>query len=162
MKIFGLRKRFYIPPLLALLFGYCLAFYYPHIEVNHVYKVLPVFTIYTEKTLNLDQAGTCRGIIILIRPSCKDDTTVKIHELVHARQAYKSFFFYWLIAAVDDEYLAKIECEAYATEIVNSNQIPIIARLIQTEYTPNVRYDIIEDYLMEYYKEPIIKKVYKS
>jgi len=153
MKIFGLRKRFYIPPLLALLFGYCLAFYYPHIEVNHVYKVLPVFTIYTENGLTIDQAGTCRGLIVLIRPECKNDKSVKIHELVHARQAYRHLFFNWLFVACDRKYLAKIECEAYATQITNVKQVPYYADMIQEEYAPNVRYEIIEDYLYYYVKQ---------
>lgn len=153
MKIFGVRKRFYIPPILLLIFGYLSVFYFPNVEVDHVYKVCPVFTIYTDSFLEQDQSGTCRGLVVIIRPEYRDDKTVKTHELVHAKQAYRGLFFNWVRAAYDRQYLAKIECEAYATEIKNTNQIPYYAHMIQKEYAPNVQYEIIKDYLYYYVQQ---------
>lgn len=152
MKIFGVRKIFYIPPLLILLFGYFIALTSPNVEVQHIYKVLPVFTIYTEQTLTDDQEATCRGLLIIIRPESRDEPNVLKHELVHARQAYKSFFFSWVFAAIDEEILAKMECEAYASHI-KADAIPYYAKMIQKEYAPNVPYKIIKNYLTYYVKQ---------
>ena len=152
-KIFGLRKRFYIPPLIALLCMYAASFYYPNIEVRHVYNVCPVFIVYTDSFVGDGNSGTCRGPIILIRPEYKDDLLVETHEVVHAKQSYRTFFLGWIKCFYDQEYLAKVEAEAYAIEITDYTQISTYAKMIQNEYAPETDVRIIEDYLYRYWDE---------
>lgn len=153
MKIFGVRKRFYIPPIIVLLCMYAASFYYPNIEVRHVYSVCPVFIIYTDQFVGEGNSGTSRGPLILIRPEYKDDFLLENHELVHSKQSYRSFFLGWIRAVFDRDYLAKLEAEAYAIELTDHNQIGIYARMIQEEYSPNSDLQLIKEYLYQYWDE---------
>ena len=147
MKLFGLRKRFYIPPIICILIMYILAGISPLIDVKHVYKVCPAFIIYTDVYLDSGSCGAARGIIVLINPKSRDDQTVIDHELIHIQQSYRSLFTDWIFCWLDKEHLAKRECEAYAIQINNVDNIPIWAKMIQEEYSPNAPLENIEEYL---------------
>lgn len=150
MKILGLRKRFYLPPLICLSILYIIAAISSNMDVKHVYNICPVFIVYTNNILKENQIATCKNIFVFIRPEFKNDKRVLKHELVHAKQSYRYCLHAWLIVLLSDDYLARFESEAYASEINNKLEIPLYADLIHTEYTPSIPVDVIEGYI-EYY-----------
>jgi hypothetical protein len=154
MKVFGTRKRFYIPPLIALAILYIVAFISPDVDVDHVYGVCPAFTFYSDTAggIRKDDAGITKEIIVIIQPLYRNDPVVKKHELIHVKQAYRTLFTSWFFYIFFDDYRAKAEAEAYAkTEIQNVNQIPYYAKMIKNEYKVTTDVKLIEGYLLIYY-----------
>ena len=153
MKIFGVRKRFYIPPLIILVMLYTIAAISPNMDVKHVYKVCPVFIVYTNKILKDCEIASCKNIFVFIRPEHKNDKRVLTHELIHAKQSYRYCFTTWIFMNISDEYLAKFEAEAYASEIKSLEGVKIYSSLIQLVYTPTVPIKVIESYVEYYWKK---------
>jgi hypothetical protein len=146
-KIFGIRKIFYIPILIALLFGYSAAAISEDIEVKHVYKIFPAFIVYTD---NLDPrfTGLTHSMVVFIDKEMRNDTRVLTHELVHVRQGYRTLFMYSFLIPFDDTILVKMECEAYATEIKSKYTIPWFVMFIQDEYKTSMTAQEIHDYIL--------------
>jgi hypothetical protein len=154
MKILGIRKRFWLPPLIALISLYILSIISPNVEVHHVYNVCPSFVFYTNNIINKKSTGVTKGIFVIIKPNYKNDNIILTHELTHVKQTYRYCFFSWLICLFSDEYIAKMEAEAYTTQITRPEDIPIYTSIIHEEYTPNVDKKIIEGYIKKYYFKP--------
>jgi hypothetical protein len=152
MKIFGVRKRFYLPPLIVLIMLYTISALSANMDVKHVYKICPVFIVYTNKILKDNEIAACKNIFVFIRPELKNDERVLKHELTHAKQSYRYCFTTWIFMNISDEYLARFEAEAYATEIKNPIGVKIYSSLIQLAYTPTVPIEIIEGYVEYYWK----------
>ena len=132
---------------------YAATFYFPNMTVRHVYKVCPVFIIYSDFSLLDDQGATTRGLIVIIRPKYKNDLLTESHELIHAKQAYRTCFWGWIKAKFDHDYLARWEAEAYAIEITNYSQIDSMARMIKDEYSLDTDVNKIKEYLFEYWDD---------
>ena len=130
---FKVRKIFYLPILIVLIFGYTIAAFSSNVNVHYVYKILPVFVIYTDN-INKNDEGTTKGPIIFIRKGSNKNNIVLNHELVHAKQCYRYGFFNWLPLLFSDHLLAKMEAEAYTTEISRMEDIPYWASFIKEEY----------------------------
>jgi hypothetical protein len=150
MKFYQFRKRFIVPFILIYAIGYSMAFLSTNVEVDYVFKVCPVFTIYTDKFIDDKFAGINKGIYNIIRPENRYGT-VKIHEMKHGEQAYRTGFMNLFRALYDKKYLAKLEAEAYATEIENKKQIPMFASMIKELYAPNVSLETIDGYIRNYF-----------
>lgn len=149
-KLYQIRKRFLFF-LIIFFYGGIITTVSPNIEVDFVYKICPVYTIYTNKFLG-DHEGVNKGFINLISPKNKN-TTVKIHEMTHAKQNYRTCFLIFIFSAFNESYLAQAEAEAYASEFTNPDFILMYANLIHHKYTPNVPIKTIEGYLKKYLKE---------
>jgi len=155
MKVFGVRKRFYYPPFVMLVIAYIIAAVSPDVKATQVYGVLPVFILYTETEFLYGEgnAATCRGPVVVISNEYRDDEGAHKHELVHARQAYRTVLFHWLLCLLSENSLAKAEAEAYGrTDMVRETDAPIWAKLIQESYTPNVDLKHIEELLQHYWR----------
>ena len=151
MHIFGVRKRFYLPPIIFIIMLYIISVFSPAVEAKHVYGIFPAFIIQTDAFLNEGDAGSARAFIVIIRPGYNDNETVE-HELVHVKQAYRTFFTDWVLCWFSEEHLAKRECEAYATQMRYSD-IEYFVPLIQEEYSPNVPVETIESFFKIYLTE---------
>lgn len=155
MKVFGVRKRFYFPILAILITAYVIAAVSPNVEATQVYKVLPVFILYTdtEAFYGEGNAATCRGPLVIISNDYRNDKDARQHELVHARQVYRYFLFHWILCYFSDDQLAKAEAEAYGRiDMARETDAYIYAELIRDEYTPNVDIKQIEGYLAYYWR----------
>jgi hypothetical protein len=134
--------------LLIYLIGYTAAICSANIDVVYVYKVCPVFNVYTTHFID-DETGSNKGIINVIRPEDRDTNVVK-HELIHAKQCYRTFYLGTIFAYFNKSYLAKCEAEAYSIEINNEFGVVEYAKLIQDCYAPNVPIEKIEGYIRNY------------
>jgi hypothetical protein len=155
MQVFGVRKRFYIPPLVALCLGFVIAGISPAVELDRVYGVCPVFVWYVdEESYGGDQfMGTCKGPIVIINSRHRERPEVRAHELVHAEQSYRSVFFHWIPCILSGDHLAAAEAEAYArTGMVCESDAPFYAQMIQNEYSPDTPVDFIEQKLLHHWR----------
>lgn len=162
MKIFGLRKRFYIVPALLLCIAYSLAALLKNVEVYHVYKILPAFFWYTDYVLETHQEATTRGMLVIIRKDLIEHEIkqeVVDHELVHVKQYYRTFFASPYITHFSQDYLAKIEAEAYALALDKEEEVIIFSLMIQECYTPDVPLERIEEYLRFYWQKKLASNV---
>lgn len=147
-KVFSIRKRFWLIFVFIYLVGYLGVITSENVEVDYVYKVCPVFTLYSKDLLDKENAGCNKGIINILY---NKDIIVKKHELVHAKQFYRTFSFGWIFSYFNENNAAKFESEAYASQINNVNSIPIYAEMIKSEYAPTISIRIIEMYLRNYF-----------
>jgi hypothetical protein len=150
MKIFRVRKIFYIPLLTIFLSLYIITGLAPNGEIHYVYGVCPVFVFYTDNWLEENEGGKSKGLLVFIRKEFKEYDIVLRHELVHAKQSYRTYFFDWIFLALSDRHIAKREAEAYATEITCKTQIKPMAVFIKEEYYLNVDVETIEKYILLY------------
>lgn len=153
MKIWGLRKRFLVLPMLFLLYGYSMAALSKNVEVYHVYGILPAFFWYTDYGLSPNQEASENGILVKMRKYLlEDDLRQHIidHELVHVKQYYRTFFTSSYRVLFSQEYLAKLEAEAYAIALDKEEEVIIFSEMIQECYTPDVPLEKIEEYLRFY------------
>lgn len=156
MKVFGVRRRFYVIPILLLSIAYVVAAFSKNVEVYYVYGVLPAFVWYTDSGLNDEQEAAEQGILILMRKYLlyhNDKQMILDHELVHVRQAYRTLFISCFATHFSEKYLAKIEAESYALGIDNEENVIIFRSLIKEFYTPNVPEEEIEQYLRYYWNK---------
>ena len=153
MKIFGVRKRFYYPPLIVLITAYIIAAISPMVDVYHVYKLCPAFVVYTDQYLVEGSSGTTRGIVVLIHPDFKDTSMVLDHELIHVKQAYRTLFTDWILCSLSQGHHANREAEAYATQIVTMREIPELAKMIKDEYAPKIEVGKIEKALFKHWEQ---------
>lgn len=151
MKFFKLQanKILVISFLLIYLIGYAAVFLSPNVEVSYVYKVCPVFTIYVENIDNTNPAGINKGIFNFIRHIDRD-SDVEDHELIHAKQCYRTFYLSTIYAYFNKTYLTKCEAEAYAPMINSEHGITPFAEMIRDCYGPDVPIEKIEGYLRNY------------
>lgn len=152
MKIFGIRKRFYVPAILIFLSLFLITSISSNGEIHFVYGVCPVFVFYNDSFLDEDQGGVAKGLLVFIKQEYRDCNIVLQHELIHARQSYRTYFLDWILVYLSDSHFAKREAEAYALELTNEDQIGGMARFIKEEYNLNVSNEKIEKYLKNYYK----------
>lgn len=150
MKI---RKRFYLPLVIALLSGYLIAVISPNVEVQHVYKIFPAFIVYTDKFIPEGGEGRAIGIVALIRPRSREIKTLKKHELIHVKQCYRYGLYNWLPSLFTDRFEAKFEAEAYATQMFREEDAPLWAKFIKEEYNYSIPEKDIEEYLVYYWKK---------
>ena len=147
---FKVRKRFLIPLLLIFAMGYIIAVLSDDVEVRYVYKICPVFVIYSE--MDVELAGLSKGILVFIDESARDDDSVINHELIHAKQSYRYGFQNWL-AFFSERMTVELEAEAYVLDIPCKDNCDIWAKLIQEEYAPSVPLLYIEERLHHYWDE---------
>jgi len=141
------KKRFYFPFIFIFLFGYISAALFKNVDVNHVYGILPVYTIYTEKFLDKETVGTNKGILNIMKFKDKE---VLAHELIHSKQAYRTLYLTFILSRYSESYRAKCEAEAYALIITSEIAVPIFAKMIQEEYAPSISIEKIEGYIRNY------------
>ncbi len=146
------RKIFYIPILIVLLFGYITSSFSENIEVHHVYKILPAFVIYTEN-IKAKFSGTTQGMIVFIHPEFRGNKEVLEHELMHVQQGYRYGFQSWIFMLRSDKMFVNMEAEAYALHIQNENEIPFWADFIKEEYESSASMEEIEGYIRYYWKK---------
>jgi hypothetical protein len=135
--------------LLIYLIGYTAAICSPNVDVAYVYKVCPVFNIYTNNFIDDSEAGSNKGIFNIMRPEDRGTIVVE-HELIHSKQCYRTFYLGTIFAFLNKSYLAKCEAEAYSIEINSEAQIFTYAKMIQECYSPNIPTKIIEGYIRNY------------
>lgn len=135
--------------LLIYLIGYTAVICSANVDVAYVYKVCPVFNVYTTHFIADEESGSNKGIINVMRPEDRG-TNVLDHELIHAKQCYRTFYLGTIIAYFSETYLAKCEAEAYAIEINSEFGVVEYAKLIQECYSPNVPVKKIEGYIRNY------------
>ena len=148
---FKIRKLIYIPVIITILIGYIIAGLSSDIEVYHVYKILPVFVIYTDN-INGGDEGRIKGPLIFIRKRSKGNEIILRHELIHSKQSYRYFCFHWVPMLFSDRMLAKMESEAYSIEIKRKEDIPNWALFIKEEYNLSLTQEEIESYILYYWK----------
>lgn len=148
MKWYKIRKRYVVALILFFYSGIFPAAVSPNIEVDFVYKICPVYTVYSNMFLEGFE-GVNKGFINFIPPYNKG-TTVKIHEMTHSKQAYRSCFLSPVLCSFSEDYLAKSEAEAYASEFTNPAFINMYATLIHDLYTPSIPIKTIENYIREF------------
>jgi hypothetical protein len=155
MKILGVRKRFYYPPLIALICAYIIAAVSPSVEATLVYKVLPAFVYYTAEPSIIGEgnAATCKGLFVVIDPEHRDNGETLEHELVHVRQAYRYLLLHWIPCYISGDFLAEAEAEAYArTGMSHESDSSIYAKMIKDEYSPDTNVAQIEKQLRHYWR----------
>lgn len=150
------RKRFYIPFILIFLMPYITAFISADVQVRHVYGICPVFIITNpivfnyvkEKNGNPDFLGGQMGILMIINSPISP--VVLRHELVHAKQFYRTFGLMIFLGSFDI-WRAKFECEAYVTEIDSIDQLPWYADFIKKNYHIDLDVKEVEKILNHYW-----------
>lgn len=84
-------------------------------------------------------AGLAFGPIIFIRPRAKEDEGLLQHELVHARQFWRTFGLHGILYLACKKYRYNAEVEAYCESIKYSPwAIERFAHFIATKYRLNV------------------------
>ena len=160
MKFFKFRANKILIGLFLLIYltGYAAAALLTNVKVDYVYKVCPVFTVYVDDIDN-NSAGVNKGIVNFIKHINKD-TDIEDHEMIHAKQCYRTFYLSTIIAHFSQSWLAKCEAEAYSIQLTSIHSIKPYAMLIQESYSPDVPLEQIESYLRNYFekKEHIINE----
>jgi hypothetical protein len=149
MSFLKVRKRFYLPILIFLIVGYTSASLSSDIEVYHVYKILPVFVIYTD--LDKGICGEAKSLLVFIDRKSRNYNDILNHELIHAKQAYRYCFQNWIPLLLSDSFLVKMEAEAYSPSISRIEDIPIWAKMIHELYPNSVEVEDVENYLVYYW-----------
>jgi hypothetical protein len=152
LSILKVRKIFYIPVLLSLIFSYSVAAFSSNIYIYHVYKILPTLVVYTDK-MDQTMSGTCIGIISFIHTDFHGNKIILNHELTHVKQIYRSGFLYWVPLLFSEKKLVQMEAEAYTTEILLEKDIRGWGKIIKKEYNFYTSPEEIEDYIRYYWKE---------
>ena len=73
-----------------------------------------LLTFYTNK---IKHHGETRGPIILIKPQCRDDTGLHIHELTHVKQWFRTLGIHSFLYLFSKSYRLKAEVEAYREQL---------------------------------------------
>ena len=87
--------------------------------IKIVYKILPVFIIYTDKLSAAVFGGTSKFCFIKIRPRYKDDIGLLNHELTHVKQFYRLSLLHGILVRFSKKYRLKIELEAYKNQLLS-------------------------------------------
>lgn len=160
MKIFGLRKRFYVPPIVVIILSYLAAFTCPEVKLVHVYKILPAFVVYSDFSVPKIAGGVRRGPYVLIRPESKNSYALEQHELIHVEQGYRSFFTNWVGHFLSGRHRANLEAEAYAVQayhegIRNPEDLMFYAGVIHKYYYTGLTKEQIYHILLSYWPPKI-------
>jgi hypothetical protein len=153
MKVFGIRKRFILSPLIALIFQILIAavVYSPN-KIFYVYGIFPAIVTQNPKISVDNQIAISRGPLILIDQRFINDEMVIKHELVHVKQYYRTFSMSCYLALLSKKYLADIEAEAYMTEIKSPEEFEFMAEHIRLNYAPEVSKEYIINCLWKHWR----------
>lgn len=107
--------------------------------IKFVYKIFPVLISYTDKDLN-GFAGKAYGPYIRIKNHYKKDEGLLQHELVHAKQFYRTFMIHGILYYFISSYRLKSEIEAYQVQLKYTSEdrkdyvAGVFANFVATRY----------------------------
>lgn len=152
MKIFGLRKG-YLLALLSLPFVFCIVTMLSSpIRVQFVYGILPVLIGSNSDILPKGTTAIQRGMFIFVEPSLLNNDIIINHEIIHAKQYYRTISVSYWWALISERHLADVEAEAYVTEANSPKDFNRLADLIKEEYAPSIDKEYITNRLQKYWE----------
>lgn len=87
------------------------------IETRFIYKMIPVPVVITNWLIPKRFDALSLGVLILIRPSEKNNKGLLQHELTHSEQFYRTFGIQPFLYFFSEEYRYQYELEAWRVQL---------------------------------------------